>query len=262
MRRSLIGSVVLASLVGVLTGVGSASTRPDLVESSIVVSQRTVEAGARLRATDVVVNRSGGAAIPSATGIYLSRDRRRGTGDVRLGRRAVPRLVSGARSRRTTSLLVPAAAAEHSYRVLACADDRRQVREAREGNNCRATAGTVRVTAPGDHTPPTFAGLESATTCIPGPIGPGRSSPYHLAWNAATDEVSPASAIVYDVYQTTRAGGENFSAATYTTPPGATNFTTPPLSSTETYYFVVRARDEAGNRDTNKIERMGVNPCV
>ena len=31
-----------------------------------------------------------------------------------------------------------------------------------------------------DRKPPIFAGIKSATTCIPGPIGPGRTSSYHL----------------------------------------------------------------------------------
>jgi hypothetical protein len=114
----------------------------------------------------------------------------------------------------------------------------------------------------GDHTPPTFASLKSATTCIPGPIGPGRSSSYHLRWNPATDNVTPSSKIVYDVYQAGKSGGENFSKPTYTTRPGATSFDTPPLPSTKAFYFVVRARDRAGNEDHNRVERRGVNLCL
>src|SRR2546422_9242792 len=86
-----------------------------------------------------------------------------------------------------------------------------------------------------DHTPPRFAGLESATTCIPGPIGPGRTSAYHLSWSAARDNATPASKIVYEVYQATAAGGEDFSKPTYTSDPGATSFTTPQLPSDD--YF-------------------------
>jgi hypothetical protein len=113
-----------------------------------------------------------------------------------------------------------------------------------------------------DHTPPTFAGLKSATTCIPGPIGPGRTSRYHLRWNPATDNVTPSSKIVYDVYQAPRSGGEDFSKPSYTTPPGATSFDTPQLPADKHFYFVVRARDRAGNRDSNRVERQGLNLCV
>ena len=113
-----------------------------------------------------------------------------------------------------------------------------------------------------DHTPPTFAGLKSATTCIPGPIGGGRTTSYHLSWDPATDDVTPSSEIVYDVYQATTSGGENFATPTYTTPPGATSFDTPQLPTDKYFYFVVRARDQAGNRDSNLVEREGANLCV
>jgi len=64
------------------------------------------------------------------------------------------------------------------------------------------------------------------------------------------------------VFQATSPGGERFSTPTYTTRRGATSFATPPLSSTLTYYFIVRARDAAGNRDRNRRERPGMNLCV
>lgn len=113
-----------------------------------------------------------------------------------------------------------------------------------------------------DHTPPHFAGLESAITCIPGPVGTGRTSSYRLSWKAATDDVTPSSKIVYEIYQATKAGGENFAKPTYTTAPGVTSFNTPRLPSTQYFYFVVRARDRAGNEDSNRVEREGQNLCV
>jgi hypothetical protein len=130
-----------------------------------------------------------------------------------------------------------------------------------------ATAVLLVVGAPAqarrkDQVPPTFAGLKSATTCIPGPIREGTTSSYHLTWEAATDNVTPSKKIVYNVYQATAAGGENFAQATYTTAAGVTSFDTPQLATGKTYYFVVRARDQAGNEDSNKIEREGQNLCV
>ena len=111
-----------------------------------------------------------------------------------------------------------------------------------------------------DHTPPEFGGLASATTCY-GPIGPGISSSYHLSWAAASDNVTPARRIVYEIYQTTTPGGEDLAHPTYTTPRGATSFDTPKLPVVETFYFIVRARDRSGNEDSNKVEREGVNLC-
>ena len=57
-------------------------------------------------------------------------------------------------------------------------------------------------------------------------------------------------------------GGEDFSVPTYTAAAGATSFDTPPLPADKTFYFVVRARDRAGNGDSNKVERQGQNLCV
>jgi hypothetical protein len=113
-----------------------------------------------------------------------------------------------------------------------------------------------------DRTPPEFGGLAAATTCIPGPVGPPRSTRYNLRWSPASDELTPQSLIVYDVFQASKPGDESFSAPTYITASGATSFTTPPLSSGESWYFVVRARDRAGNRDSNRVERLGENLCL
>ncbi|HXD66341.1 MAG TPA: hypothetical protein VNV17_17100, partial [Solirubrobacteraceae bacterium] len=120
---------------------------------------------------------------------------------------------------------------------------------------------------------PTFAGLVSAITCpgggptpqsgfaIPGPvIGPEASS-YMLSWNAATDPVTPSSQIVYDIFVTTTPGAEDYAKPSFTSAPGATSFTTPFQPHTATPYFVVRARNQAGHEDTNKVERAGVVSC-
>lgn len=113
-----------------------------------------------------------------------------------------------------------------------------------------------------DRTAPVFAGLRSATTCIPGPVGDGRTSVYHLVWAAAHDNVTPRRRLAYLVFQSTSSGGESYSRPSYTTALGATSFATPALPSDVSYYFVVRARDAAGNIDHNRQERRGVNLCV
>lgn len=114
----------------------------------------------------------------------------------------------------------------------------------------------------GDLLTPTFAGLERAVACTPGPQRPGQTTPYTLDWQAANDNVTPAAAIVYDIYHATTAGREDFTHPTWTTSPGATSFRTPGLPSHGDTYFVVRARDTAGNEDTNTREQKGVDPCV
>jgi hypothetical protein len=116
---------------------------------------------------------------------------------------------------------------------------------------------------PGSDTrPPNFAGIERAFACTPGPQRPGQTTPYTLSWQAASDEVTPTAQIVYDVFLGSNPGGEDYASPTWTTPPGATSFRTPGLPSHGSFFFVVRARDLAGNQDRNKREQRGLDPCV
>jgi hypothetical protein len=112
-----------------------------------------------------------------------------------------------------------------------------------------------------DNTPPTFAGLQEAFACTPGPQQPGQTTPYTLSWQPAGDDITPSAQITYDVYLASAPGAENFSTPTWTTPPGTTNYRTPGLPSHGSYYFVVRARDSAGNQDANTVEKRGIDPC-
>ena len=218
-------------------------------------------AGDSLRTTVRVRNRGGARAGRSRVAFYLSANRRRDAADARLGTRGTPALDSGEVARRSQRIRIADTTAPGKYRLLACADAGRAVGESRERNNCRSAP--LRVAAPGggDRSPPEFGGLETATTCIPGPIGGGRTSAYTLGWNSASDSRTPQTEIVYDVYRATNQGGQDFSRPTYTSDPGATSFTTPELGSDSDWYFVVRARDGAGNRDGNRVERQGQNLC-
>ena len=103
-----------------------------------------------------------------------------------------------------------------------------------------------------DAAAPTFAGLLSASVVS--------LSSTTLTWSAATDNVSASANITYLVYQSTTPGGEVFTAPTYTVPVGATSFGVANLIPGTTYYFVVRAMDQAGNIDTNTAEFSFVYP--
>ena len=105
---------------------------------------------------------------------------------------------------------------------------------------------TVDMTLAADTTPPVFSGLQSATAVSEAEI--------LLSWSPASDDVSAQSAIVYRIYISQTPGGEDFTSPDHTTAAGATSFTVTGLSPLTTYYFVVRAEDEAGNTDTNTVE--------
>ncbi|MCC6646424.1 MAG: fibronectin type III domain-containing protein [Polyangiaceae bacterium] len=99
-----------------------------------------------------------------------------------------------------------------------------------------------------DNTPPTFKGLAKISNLT--------ASSVDLEWEAATDDKTAPADLVYDVFQATAAGTEDFTKPPLaTSAPGATTLTVPNLKSATTYYFVVRARDKAGNRDTNTVEK-------
>lgn len=109
---------------------------------------------------------------------------------------------------------------------------------------------------------PTFAGLQSAATCIPvtPKILPAVRT-VELTWNAATDPSTPRSKIVYDIYYSQTSGGENYAAPSWTTAPGASGYTVD-LTGLGPAYFVVRARDQAGRQDHNTVQRLAVNTCL
>jgi chitinase len=96
-----------------------------------------------------------------------------------------------------------------------------------------------------DITPPTFGGLVSATAA-------GTSAT--LAWVAGSDTVDPPSALTYSVYVATTTFAEDF-----TKPPAYTGkgsgITINGLKPSTKYFFVVRARDTAGNEDANVVEK-------
>lgn len=109
---------------------------------------------------------------------------------------------------------------------------------------------------------PTFAGLKSATECIPTtPKAEPAEHSVQLSWNPATDPTTPSSAIVYDIYYSTTSGAENFSSPSWTSSPGATSDTVT-VSGGGPAYFVVRARDAAGHEDDNTVQLAAVNTCT
>jgi hypothetical protein len=118
------------------------------------------------------------------------------------------------------------------------------------------------VVARPDRQPPTFAGLTCAFACTPGPQRPGQTTPFTLSWQPATDNVTPANQIVYQIYYAPTPGGEDYAHPTWTASPGAISFRTPGLPSHADAYFVVRAQDGAGNQDSNTREQKGIDPCL
>ena len=119
------------------------------------------------------------------------------------------------------------------------------VRARDEVGNVDTNTTELSATAP-DTQPPTFGGADGTT---------GSGSWINLIWTEATDDASAPADIVYLIYMSTTTGGQDLTAADFTTASGATTYSVTGLHASTTYYFVVRAMDEAGNIDTNVIEQ-------
>jgi hypothetical protein len=98
-----------------------------------------------------------------------------------------------------------------------------------------------------DKTPPDFSGLKTARI-----FG---TDTVVLTWAAATDNATPVSDLRYYLFLATSPGGHDFFDPDFLTIPGATSLTVTGLAEGTEYYFVVRARDNAGNVDKNTITK-------
>jgi Fibronectin type III domain len=107
---------------------------------------------------------------------------------------------------------------------------------------------TLKGTPLTDSARPTFAGVESA--------GAGGSGEVKLSWTAAQDDHTGAAAMTYLVYMSETKGGEDYTKPALVTAPGASSAIVPRLDKpTKPRFFVVRARDAAGNVDANTVEK-------
>lgn len=146
MRRIVVLTVAALLAAAVHPASYGAARRPDLTVTA-VSAPAEVRSGATLAVRVTIRNAAGGRAAASSGRVYLSRDTRVGR-DVAVASVRVPRLPARRSHTATVWLRVPAGTPARSYRVLACADATRKVRETKEGNNCRVAARAVRVTAP------------------------------------------------------------------------------------------------------------------
>ena len=139
-----------------------------------------------------------------------------------------------------TSQVVGGLSAATTYWFVVRAEDR----AGNEDGNLVEVSDTTQANP--DVNPPTFAGATGATTLSDTQI--------RVDWNDASDDVSAPANIIYNLYMATSSGNQNFAVPDATTAAGANTHTFGSLTADTTYYFVVRAQDEAGNEDTNIVE--------
>lgn len=99
-----------------------------------------------------------------------------------------------------------------------------------------------------DRNAPEFYGLVSAF--------PANNTSIYLTWFAGKDDRTLPERIVYDIYYCSGAGCvPDTSNALITTDMGITMYLVTGLTVYTDYSFIIRARDEGGNRDSNVITR-------
>jgi hypothetical protein len=191
-----------------------------------------------------------------------SRDGRFDRGDGVIAKRRISVLGERPRRVRARPALKPRAGGR--WHVVVCVQQR-----ARHGRACVDTPRTVMVSAarkprkpkppttpaPGQPQAPRFLGVTDVgiSDCDTGTVS------FDVGWWPAIDDATDPDDIVYEVFQSTSPGGEDFSHPTYVSEPGELTVTTP-LMSAGTYYYVVRARDADGKVDDNTVELAGT-PC-
>ncbi|GAI00461.1 unnamed protein product, partial [marine sediment metagenome] len=94
-----------------------------------------------------------------------------------------------------------------------------------------------------DNTAPPAPTSLSATALAGGSI--------KLTWTASSPQTDVSQ---YNIYRGTTSGGQDYSSTTYTVSAGITTYTDASTTDGQTYYYVVRAQDAAGNIETNTNE--------
>ncbi len=94
-----------------------------------------------------------------------------------------------------------------------------------------------------DNTAPPAPTSFSAAAIVGGSI--------QLSWTRSSPETDVAQ---YNIYRATGSGDESYSFPTYTVAAGISSYTDTATSNGQTYYYVVRAQDAAGNIETNTTE--------
>ncbi len=119
--------------------------------------------------------------------------------------------------------------------IFACSDD----------NSSSSDIGTDIITV--DNTPPQFGGITVLSISFPEYI--------KVSWLPARDNVTSESKIIYLICMSEKEGECSTNFETNYTVTGLSSYQVTGLSDGKKYSFLVRAKDEAGNIDTNTVEK-------
>lgn len=265
-------NIALASGAGYAIGAPSFATvivvsddvQPDLIVSALTSSQKG-GAGGTIQVTDTTRNQGTGAAGPSETFFYLSRNGALESSDPLLGSRVIGDLSAGSASTGSVSLVLPDPLESGTYYLFAKADGLAAVIEQIELNNLRTTTIAIGpdLTLTSLTAPPTASAggsivVSDTTANQGGGAAPASSTRFFLSVNLFLDGSDTP-------LQARDVGGLGVGASS----PGSTTVTIPADRATGTYYLIAQA-DAGGiivepnelNNTRSTIIRIGADLTV
>ncbi|HEX6053895.1 MAG TPA: BNR-4 repeat-containing protein [Gemmatimonadaceae bacterium] len=132
MRRASVGLIAVALVAPPPALASGIPSRPDLTVGYVSKPPKRAVPGDRFTADDKTVNRGRGRAASSVTQYSL--------GSWKLASRPVPALHKGDDSWGHVTVTIPRSIPDGMYRLTACADAQRRVKELSESNNCRSAS--------------------------------------------------------------------------------------------------------------------------
>ncbi|HKO37185.1 MAG TPA: CARDB domain-containing protein [Solirubrobacterales bacterium] len=139
-RIALLVSSLLVVLLAVAPAAGAKTQAalPDLVVKKVSKPPKAKTVGTKLKLVVKVANTGEAKAGKSKLGLYLGKGKKHKKKDKRLKRVKVKPLAAGKSKKLKLRVTIPAKTKAGTYRLFACADDTKKVKEGKEGN-CKAT---------------------------------------------------------------------------------------------------------------------------
>ncbi len=138
-RAALLVSSLLALLAFAPAAVAKTTPpRPDLVVKKVSKPPKAKTVGTKLKLVVKVANVGAAGAKKSKLGVYLGKGKKHKKKDKRLKRVKVKPLAAGKGKKLMVRITIPAKTKAGTYRLFACADDTKKVKEAKE-RNCKGT---------------------------------------------------------------------------------------------------------------------------
>lgn len=143
MNRTRAALLALLTLVVVLAvaptaGAKTKAALPDLVVKKVSKPPASKVVGSKMKVVVKVRNVGDAKAGKSKLGLYLGKGKKHTAKDKRLKRAKVKPLAAGKSKKLKLRIILPAKTQAGSYRLFACADDGKKLKEEKE-RNCRAT---------------------------------------------------------------------------------------------------------------------------